>query len=74
MWREALQKARAASQQPATPEQRLIIYADLRGVLTKAVANTRHNQKEEAMAYIRSWLEAGIRQAMSEIKQRERSK
>lgn len=50
------------------------MYADLRGVLTKAVANTRHNQKAEAMAYIWSWLEAGERQAMSEIKQRERSK
>ncbi|EOF5838378.1 hypothetical protein ACK1YQ_002137 [Salmonella enterica] len=74
MWRKVLQEASAASQKPVTPEQRLIMYADLRGVLTKAVANTRHNQKAEAIAYIWSWLEAGERQAMSEIKQRERSK
>ncbi|EDV3123602.1 hypothetical protein S740_004858 [Salmonella enterica subsp. enterica] len=72
MWRKLLQKARSTSQKPATPEQRLVMYADLRGVLDKATANTRHNQKAEALEYIRNWMEAGVRQAMSEIKQREK--
>lgn len=72
MWRKLLQEARSASQKPATPEQRLVMYADLRGVLNKATANTRHNQKAEALAYLWSWLETGERQAMSEIKQREK--
>ncbi|ELC8786529.1 hypothetical protein RJV04_000789 [Salmonella enterica] len=70
MWRKSLQEARSASQKPPTPEQRLVMFADLRAVLNKAVANTRHNQKAEAMAYVWNWLEAGESQAMSEIKRR----
>ncbi|EAO8773995.1 hypothetical protein CDJ04_13895 [Salmonella enterica] len=72
MWRKIYQDALTASQKPPTPEQRLVMFADLRGVLDKATANTRHNQKAEALAYIRNWMEAGVRQAMSEIKQREK--
>ncbi|EAR6707119.1 hypothetical protein EWN99_10140 [Salmonella enterica] len=72
MWRKVYQDALAASQKPPTPEQRLVMFADLRAVLNKAVANTRHNQKAEAMAYVWNWIEAGESQAMSEIKQREK--
>ncbi|EAQ6131817.1 hypothetical protein AXA88_24335 [Salmonella enterica] len=72
MWQKVYQGALTAGQKPATPEQRLVIYVDLECVLNKADANTRHNQKKEALDYIRSWMEAGKRQAMSEIKQREK--
>ncbi|EAS3829784.1 hypothetical protein SKB45_002280 [Salmonella enterica] len=60
----------AANKQPATPEQRLVIYADLEGVLNMAEANTRHNQKSKAMEYIWNWLRSGKKQALNEIKQR----
>ncbi|ECI0413587.1 hypothetical protein AH332_09565 [Salmonella enterica subsp. salamae] len=62
----------AANKKPATPEQRLVIYADLEGVLNIAEENTRHNEKAKAMEYIWNWLRSGKKQALNEIKQREK--
>ncbi|AXC68552.1 hypothetical protein DOE63_25740 [Salmonella enterica subsp. diarizonae serovar 59:z10:-] len=72
MWRKLFQEARAASQKPATPEQRLVMLADLENTVNRADRNTRHNQKAEFKRCITGWIEAGKRQAMSEIKQREK--
>lgn len=72
MWEKTLQEARTASQKPATPEQRLVMLADLENTVNIADRNTRHNQKAEFKRRITGWIEAGKRQAMSEIKQRER--
>lgn len=72
MWRKVYQDALAAGQKPPTPEQRLVMFADLEGVLNIAMANTRHNQKAEAMEYPWNWLRSGKQQALNEIKQREK--
>lgn len=61
----------AANKVQATPEQRMIIYADLEGVLNKAGANTRHNQKAQALEYLWNWLRANKKQALNEIENRE---
>ncbi|EBR3876990.1 hypothetical protein FNI26_19290 [Salmonella enterica subsp. diarizonae] len=61
----------AANKVQATPGQRLIIYADLESVLNKARANTRHNQKTQALEYLWSWLRANKKQALNEIEHRE---
>lgn len=74
MWRKIYQYALTARQKPATPEQRLVMLADLENTVNRADRNTRHNQKKEALACIRNWMEAGKRQAMSEIKQRGKGK
>lgn len=72
MWRKIYQDALTASQKPATPEQRLVMLADLENTVNIADRNTRHNQKAEFRRCITNWIEAGKRQAMSEIKQREK--
>lgn len=72
MWRKLLQEARSASQKPATPEQRLVILADLENTVNIADRNTRHNQKAELKRAIDGWIAAQKGQAMSEIKQREK--
>ncbi|EAW1477913.1 hypothetical protein ACEWQ7_004086 [Salmonella enterica] len=60
----------AANRIQATPEQRLIIYADLEAVLLKAEANTRHNQKAQAMEYAWNWLRVNKKNALNEIENR----
>ncbi|EJG5923185.1 hypothetical protein NAE50_001559 [Salmonella enterica] len=60
----------AANRTQATPEQRLIIYADLERVLIKADKNTRHNQKVQAMEYAWNWLRVNKKQALNEIENR----
>ncbi|EEL2519058.1 hypothetical protein G9I05_005031 [Salmonella enterica] len=72
MWRKIYQDALTDSQKPATPEQRLVMLADLENTVNIADRNTRHNQKAEFRRCITGWIEAGKRQAMSEIKQREK--
>lgn len=72
MWRKIYQDALTAGQKPATPEQRLVMLVDLENVVIKADRNTRHNQKAEFKKDITDWIEAWKRQAMSEIKQREK--
>ncbi|EBP4585729.1 hypothetical protein VH79_21450 [Salmonella enterica] len=72
MWRKIYQDALTASQKPATPEQRLVMLADLENTVNIADRNTRHNQKAELKRVIDGWIAAQKEQAMSEIKQRER--
>ncbi|HAU2959045.1 TPA: hypothetical protein JC757_002853 [Salmonella enterica subsp. diarizonae] len=74
MWRKLFQKARSAGQKPATPEQRLVMLADLENTVNIADRNTRHNQKAEFKECITSWIAAQKGQAMGEIKRREKNK
>lgn len=40
-------------------------------IKNKAGANTRHNQKTQALEYLWSWLRANKKQALNEIEHRE---
>ena len=70
MWRKNLEAAIAANKQPVTPEQMLVIYAELEAVVDKADRNTRHNQKAQALEPVRGWINSGRQRAMAQITKR----
>ncbi|ECT1022173.1 hypothetical protein DPO11_19290 [Salmonella enterica] len=71
-WREVYQNALTAGQEPITPEQELVLLADLRNTVELADRNTRHNQKGEFKRYITDWMDRRRGVAVSKIKQREK--
>ncbi|EJF1946156.1 hypothetical protein M8A54_000365 [Salmonella enterica] len=59
-----------ANKTPVTPEQMLVICTELEALTNKADANTRHNQKSQALEYIKGWINSNKKRAMNEINKR----
>lgn len=63
-----------ANKQPVTPEQMLIICADLREVRRRAYENTGVSNKSGALEYFDSWLDINESSARREIAMRDYKK
>jgi hypothetical protein len=70
MRRQDIEAAIAANKQSITPEQMLVIYAELEAVVDRADRNTRHNQKALALEPVRDWINSGKQRAMAQITKR----
>lgn len=64
----------AANKQPVTPEQMLIICADLREVRRRAYENTGVSSKAAALEYFDLWMDRNERAARREIAMRDYKK